>query len=41
MSARSSLVEVMDCRQTADRPLSDTMMTQLTDTYIRNQASMS
>ena len=37
----SALVQVMDWRQAADKPLSDPTMAQFADAYIRQPVSMS
>ena len=36
-----ALVQIMAWRQTGDKPLSEPMMTQFNDTYMRHSASMS
>ena len=38
---KSGLVQVMAWRRTGDKPLSETMMTQFADVYMRHRASMS
>ena len=41
MNNKPSLVQIMDCRQTGDKPLSEPMTVEFTDTYMHDSTSMS
>ena len=38
---KPSLVQLMGCRPSGDKPLSEPMMVEITDAYVRHSASMS